>query len=94
MSQYSANPAWLEYNFCREFGVSPNLLEDEKIVLPSKTEILKWLFFGKPIRIVIRKGISTKKADELLAVLNEVRIAEEEKQAQLERDFNARSKMS
>jgi hypothetical protein len=69
MNPYSANPLLHEYALLEDLGITPNLLKDQEVQLPSFKDLLKWVF-GKPLKILLRRGLEAKKVDLWLAVLD------------------------
>jgi len=84
MNPASANPSLHEYSLIRELNVSPDQLEDQYIELPSKLDFLKWLFFGKKLKIRWRKGLENTKGEKYLIILDTIRSQQAEEQKQLE----------
>ncbi len=91
MKPATANPTVKEYNLCKEFGWNPQFFQDQVIQLPSRKEVLKWLIFGKPLKITVKKGIDSKKVESFLAILSEERIQQEEEMARMEREAMLRT---
>lgn len=77
MSPASANPLIHEASLMEEFGITPDLLEDQVLELPSFTKFLKWIF-GKPLGITLKKGIEAKKIDLLLTIIDQKNLAEQD----------------
>ena len=93
MSPVTANPDILEFNLCKELGLTPDMLKDQIIQLPTLRQVLGWVF-GKPLYIKLKSGLTGKKVDKFLTILNEVRIQQEEEQARLENEARLRGEYS
>jgi hypothetical protein len=76
-----------EYALVKELKISPDLLEDQYVEFPSFKDWIKWLF-GKPIKILSRKGLSATKVDELLAIIDAEHIQEQQESENLKRSFD------
>lgn len=90
MSPVTANPSVLEFGLCQEFKWEPQIFDDQEIKLPSFKEVLKWVFLGKPVKILLKKGLEATKIEEFLAILDENRMELEEKTRQIEEDAKAK----
>jgi hypothetical protein len=44
MTPDSANPLLHEMALLEDYGITPDLLEDQEIQLPSFKQVLKWMF--------------------------------------------------
>ncbi len=86
MTPASANPLLHEIALLEGYGLTPDLLEDQSIQLPSFWQVLKWMF-GKPLNLLTRKGLEAKKVDLMLVVLDQKRTAESEQAQQMESDM-------
>jgi hypothetical protein len=84
MNPTSANPSLHEYSLFEKLNISPDLLEDQYAELPTRLDILKWLFFGKPLKFRWRKGLENRKGEEYLIILDTVRSQQEEEQKEIE----------
>lgn len=93
MSPATTNPVLLEFGLCDNFKWNPQILEDQIVELPPFKKVLKWIFFGKPLKVLLRKGLEATKVEEFLAILNEIRIQQDEKQRQVEREAKLRGRM-
>ncbi len=86
MSQTSTNPLLHEYALVEELKLSPDLLEDQTIELPSFKNVVKWIL-GKPLTILTRRGLDAKKIDLWLALIDQKRTLEQQKEQEVEKDF-------
>ena len=86
MSPVSANPILHEYNLVSELGISPDLFFDQEVELPSFKDFFKWLF-GKPIKVLLRKGTDSKKVDLWLSMLDQKHVSEQEAINKMGSDF-------
>ncbi len=83
MSPYSTNPLLHEYALLQELHISPELLEDQEIYLPSFRQVFKWLL-GKPLSLTLRRGLEAKKVDLLLSLVDQKRQEEKVEQEKIE----------
>jgi hypothetical protein len=86
MSPVSANPFLHEYALVSEFKIPPQYLEDQEIIFPSFKDFFKWIF-GKPIKVLLRKGIEAKKVDLWLSLLDQKHVSEQEEIDKIGSDF-------
>lgn len=91
MSPVTANPDLLEFSLCKELGLSPNNFRSQEVTFPPFKEILRWIFFGKPLKVILRKGLSAKKVDKFMTILNEFRIQEQQEADRIESEARLRS---
>lgn len=90
MSPQSANPLLQEYGIVKDLKISPDLFEDQCIEIPSRWDCLRWLLFGKPLKIVWRKGLDGKKGEVFLTILGEERYEQTEEVEKMKRDMQNR----
>jgi len=86
MKPLTANPILHEYALLESLHISPEILEDQIVEMPSFKKVLSWIF-GKPLKVLFRKGLEAKKVDLLLSVLDQKRIVESSKIQQEEDDL-------
>ena len=89
MNPVVGNPLFLEYSLCKEFGWEPQTFEDQNITLPPFKEVLKW-FLGKPLNILVKRGLDATKVDKFLAILDEIRVEQEEIKRRMESEAKLR----
>ena len=77
MSPYSANPLIHQYDLMKELGISYLDLEDQYIEFPSLKNVIRWIF-GKPLKVLYRRGISYTVVESFLHILDSRRSREEE----------------
>jgi len=84
MSPETMNPLLQKYNLSAHFKWDPRIFEDHVIEIPPFKQILKWIF-GKPLKVVVNKGLDAIETDKFVAILSEERIEQTE---QIEKQKN------
>jgi len=90
MMPATANPTVKEYSLCKEFKWSPDIFDTQVIKLPSRINLLKWLFLGKPLKLVWRKGLDNVKIEKFMSILSQERVQQEEEVTKMEREAMVR----
>jgi hypothetical protein len=87
MSPYSTNPVLHEYALMEELGIFPDKLEDQYLEFPSFKNIVKWIF-GKPLKVLYRKGLESKKVDFWIALLDQKHLSQQEQINEMRRKMD------